>query len=68
MIRSWIDQARRATFWSPRQISATLAAQYPDDEGMRVSHEAIYCQARTAAVALILVGGGPWFATRLRMR
>ena len=35
---------------------------------MRVSHEAIYCQARTAAVALILVGGGPWFATRLRMR
>ena len=39
-----------ARFWSPRQISATLVAEYPDDEGMRLSHEAIYqaiyCQAR----------------------
>ena len=39
-----------AKFWSPRQISATLVAEYPDDEGMRLSHEAIYqalyCQTR----------------------
>jgi len=28
--------------WSPEQISGWLKAEYPDDEGMRVSHETIY--------------------------
>src|SRR5271170_2004819 len=28
--------------WSPEQISGWLKAQYPDDEGMHVSHETIY--------------------------
>ena len=28
--------------WSPQQISGWLAREYPDDETMRVSHEAIY--------------------------
>jgi IS30 family transposase len=28
--------------WSPRQISAKLRVDYPDDVGMRISHETIY--------------------------
>lgn len=28
--------------WSPQQISARLRLDYPDDESMRISHEAIY--------------------------
>jgi IS30 family transposase len=28
--------------WSPEQISARLKLDYPDDEGMRISHETIY--------------------------
>jgi IS30 family transposase len=28
--------------WSPEQISGWLKTQYPEDEGMRVSHETIY--------------------------
>jgi len=36
-------QARRwATAWSPEQISNRLPLDFPDDESMRVSHEAIY--------------------------
>jgi IS30 family transposase len=28
--------------WSPEQISARLRREYPDDRGMRISHETIY--------------------------
>jgi len=33
---------RWARAWSPEQISGRLAVDFPDDPGMRVSHEAIY--------------------------
>lgn len=33
---------RWATSWSPEQIAGRLAADFPDDESMRISHEAIY--------------------------
>jgi IS30 family transposase len=33
---------RWGTAWSPEQISARLRLDFPDDESMRVSHEAIY--------------------------
>ena len=34
--REWV------TAWSPEQISNRLKADFPDDESMRISHEAIY--------------------------
>ena len=33
---------RWATSWSPEQISNRLRVDFPDDESMRISHEAIY--------------------------
>ncbi|MFE7242963.1 IS30 family transposase [Streptomyces sp. NPDC057580] len=33
---------RWAMSWSPQQISHRLKADFPDDESMRISHEAIY--------------------------
>jgi IS30 family transposase len=33
---------RWATSWSPEQIAHRLPAEFPDDESMRISHEAIY--------------------------
>ena len=33
---------RWGTAWSPEQISARLKVEFPDDETMRISHEAIY--------------------------
>jgi IS30 family transposase len=33
---------RWATAWSPEQISKRLVVDFPDDEDMRISHEAIY--------------------------
>lgn len=33
---------RWATAWSPQQISNRLRLDFPDDESMRISHEAIY--------------------------
>jgi IS30 family transposase len=33
---------RWGTAWSPEQISHRLRADFPDDESMRISHEAIY--------------------------
>ena len=42
-----LNQARRqdrrwASSWSPEQISRRLVVDFPDDESMRISHEAIY--------------------------
>lgn len=34
--------AKLALEWSPEQIARWLKLRYPDDEGMRVSHETIY--------------------------
>ena len=36
------DDRRWATAWSPEQISRRLVVDFPDDEDMRISHEAIY--------------------------
>ena len=33
---------RLALLWSPAQVSASLVADFPGEEGMRVSHETIY--------------------------
>ena len=33
---------RWATAWSPEQIANRLKVEFPDDESMRISHEAIY--------------------------
>jgi IS30 family transposase len=42
-LREWV-QGKLEENWSPEQVSAALAARFPDRPEMRVSHEAI-CQA-----------------------
>jgi transposase, IS30 family len=36
-VEQWLGER-----WSPEQISARLKREYPDDRGMRISHETIY--------------------------
>ena len=36
------QERRWATSWSPEQIANRLQVDFPDDESMRISHEAIY--------------------------
>ena len=33
---------RLCAFWSPREVAATLKRDFPDDDSMNLSHEAIY--------------------------
>jgi IS30 family transposase len=40
-LRAWV-QGKLELRWSPEQISVMLEREFPDDPGMRVSHEAIY--------------------------
>jgi len=47
---------RWATAWSPQQISNRLPIDFPDDESMRISHEAIY-QSLGIVKLLTLFGG-----------
>jgi transposase, IS30 family len=37
VVEQWLGEC-----WSPEQISARLEREFPDDEGMRISHETIY--------------------------
>lgn len=40
-LAAWVEQ-HLSMRWSPRQISHRIQVAFPDDEGMRISHEAIY--------------------------
>jgi IS30 family transposase len=41
-LRDWVQDKLENCQWSPEQISRRLIAEFPDDESMRISHEAIY--------------------------
>jgi transposase, IS30 family len=41
LLRAYVQQ-QLLTGWSPEQIAARLVEDFPDDESMRISHEAIY--------------------------
>jgi IS30 family transposase len=47
---------RWARSWSPEQISARLRLDFPDDESMRISHEAIYGALRRELTACLRSG------------
>ena len=41
-LRDWVADKLEHQQWSPEQISRRLHLEFPDDESMRISHEAIY--------------------------
>jgi transposase, IS30 family len=41
-LRDWVADKLEHLQWSPEQISRRLIEDFPDDESMRISHEAIY--------------------------
>jgi IS30 family transposase len=41
-LRDWVQDKLESEQWSPEQIAGRLIADFPDDERMRISHEAIY--------------------------
>ena len=41
-LRNWVQDKLENEQWSPEQIAARLPEAFPDDESMRISHEAIY--------------------------
>ena len=42
VLRGWVADKLEHLHWSPEQISRRLRLEFPDDESMRISHEAIY--------------------------
>ena len=41
-LRAWVQAKLESEQWSPEQIAGRLVEAFPDDESMRISHEAIY--------------------------
>ena len=41
-LRAWVQAKLEDQQWSPEQIARRLPEEFPDDESMRISHEAIY--------------------------
>jgi transposase, IS30 family len=41
-LRAWVQDKLEFQEWSPEQIARRLPEAFPDDERMRISHEAIY--------------------------
>ena len=41
-LRDWVADKLEHLQWSPEQITRRLPLEFPDDESMRISHEAIY--------------------------
>jgi IS30 family transposase len=41
-LRDWVQDKLENEQWSPEQISGQLVEAFPDDDRMRISHEAIY--------------------------
>jgi IS30 family transposase len=41
-LRAWLEDKLENERWSPQQLSARLRVDFPHDEQMRISHEAIY--------------------------
>jgi transposase, IS30 family len=41
-LRAWVQDKLESQQWSPEQIARRLPEAFPDDERMRISHEAIY--------------------------